>query len=247
MPSVIALVPARAGSERVKHKNIRPLAGHPLIAYAISTARASKIFDRVLVSTDSQKIADIACYYGADVPFIRPAEYATAVSPDIEWIKHALSNVAEQYEAFAILRPTSPFRGVQAIQRAWNKFVSLKNVDSLRAVELCRQHPGKTWVIEGEIMRPLLDQSHLEVAWHARQYQDMPKVYIQNSALEIAWTRVVWETNSREGRVVAPFLTERIEGFSIDYEEDWTLAECMIERGEANLPKISGPPYGAIQ
>lgn len=243
MPSVLALIPARAGSRRVKHKNIRRLAGHPLIAYTIATARDSKLFDRVLVSTDSERIADIARYYGADVPFLRPAEYATAVSPDIEFIKHAFDNIPESYDAFAKLTPTSPFRQVDTIKRAWEQFTSLNGVDSLRAVEPCRQHPGKMWVIEGETMRPLLDQSHLEVAWHARQYQDMPKVYIQNSSLEMAWTSVVWETDSREGRVVAPFLTKGVEGFSIDYEDDWDRALRMISTGEATLPAVVRPPF----
>ena len=84
MPSAIALIPARAGSERVKDKNIRPLAGHPLLAYAIATARQAGIFDRVVCSTDSGRIAKVAQRYGAEVPFLRPTELATSTSPDAE-------------------------------------------------------------------------------------------------------------------------------------------------------------------
>lgn len=237
------MIPARAGSQRVKLKNIRPLAGHPLIAYAISAALDAKLFDRVLVSTDSKTTADVARYYGAEVPFLRPAEYATAVSPDIEWIKHTFDNIHESYDAFAILRPTSPFRQVETIRRAWKQFTSLDGVDSLRAVEACRQHPGKMWVIEGKTMRPLLDQSHLEVPWHSRQYQDLPEVFIQDSSLEMAWTSVVWETNSIGGRAVAPFLTKGVEGFSIDYEDDWDRARRLISTGEATLPAVVRPPF----
>ena len=83
MPSVIALIGARSGSERVANKNIRPLAGHPLLAYAIATAQQSGVCDRVVVSTDSEEIADVARWYGAEVPVPRPAEYATSTSPDI--------------------------------------------------------------------------------------------------------------------------------------------------------------------
>jgi len=216
MTKAIALIPARSGSLRVTNKNIKILGGHPLIAYAIAAARSSKVFDRIVVSTDSEMIRKVALHYGAEAPFLRPAEFATSVSPDIEWIKHALSSLGEQYDAFSILRPTSPFRQTETIQRAWKQFVDTPGIDSLRAVELCRQHPGKMWVVEGTLMRPLLDQSHLEVAWHAGQYQGLPKVYVQNSALEIAWTRVVWDTNSREGKVIAPFFTTGAEGFSID-------------------------------
>ena len=245
MHKFLALIPARSGSLRVAAKNIRPLAGHPLIAYTIAAARDSKLFDRIIVSTDSKATRDIALYYGAEAPFLRPEELATSTSPDIEWIKHALTQLEEKYDCFTILRPTSPFRLPETIQRAWKQFQSLPEIDSLRAVELCQEHPGKMWVIEGDLMRPLLDQSHLEVAWHARQYQDLPRVYVQNSSLEIAWTRVVWETNSQEGKVIAPFFTNGAEGFSIDYESDWYLAERMIETGEAVLPPIDREPFAA--
>ncbi len=238
MPSALALIPARAGSQRVAGKNIRPLGAHPLIAYAISAARASGVFSRVVVSTDSEAIAEIARHYGAETPFLRPAALATATSPDIEWITHALAQLGGAFECFSILRPTSPFRQPETIRRAWQRFVNLPGVDSLRAVELCRQHPGKMWIIEGDRMEPLLDQSHLEVAWHAGQYQALPNVYVQNSALEIAWTRVVQEHRSREGKVVAPFFTEGAEGFSIDYEQEWIVAEYMIATGAARLPAV---------
>ena len=90
MPSAIALIPARSGSERVPGKNVRPLGGHPLLAYAVASALQAGVFDRVVCSTDSGKIAEVAQRYGADVPFLRPAEIATATSPDIEWITHEL-------------------------------------------------------------------------------------------------------------------------------------------------------------
>jgi N-acylneuraminate cytidylyltransferase len=96
-------------------------------------------------------------------------------------------------------------------------------------------------------MRPLLDQSHLRVPWHAGQYQALPRVYVQNSALEIAWTRVVQEFDSREGKVIAPFLTQGAEGFSIDYETDWYLAGHMIAKGAAVLPEIDREPFGKLE
>jgi CMP-N-acetylneuraminic acid synthetase len=94
-------------------------------------------------------------------------------------------------------------------------------------------------------MRPLLDQSHLDVAWHAGQYQALPEIYTQNSALEIAWTRVVSQTGTREGKVVAPFFTRNHEGFNIDDEEDWDRARRLVEAGEATLPDVerAARPY----
>lgn len=246
MTRAIAFVPARAGSQRVKLKNIRPLAGHPLMAYAITSALTSGVFERVVVSTDSPEIAEVARHYGADVPFLRPAEFATTTSPDIEWLKYTLERLTG-YDAFAILRPTSPFRTVETIRRAWDQFNATRGIDSLRAVELCHEHPGKMWTIgEDRLMTPFVPQDHLEVPYHARQYQDLPRIYIQNSSLEMAWVRVVFEHNSREGRVIAPFLTTGTEGFSIDYEKDWLLAEAMIERGLAAPVAIDVPPFAAI-
>jgi CMP-N,N'-diacetyllegionaminic acid synthase len=242
MPSLVALIPARSGSERVRDKNIRPLAGHPLVAYAIASARESGIFDRIVCSTDSGKIAEVAQRYGADVPFLRPAKFATATSPDIEWITHMLEHLDQHYDLFAIVRATNPFRGPDVLRRGLEQLLATPEADSIRAVELVKQHPGKMWVIEGKTMRPLLDQSHLASAWHAGQYQALPEVYVQNSALEIAWSRVVSQTGTREGRVVAPYLTEGYEGFNIDDEEDWERARRLLDAGLAALPEAE-PPY----
>lgn len=243
MTRLLAFIPARVGSQRVKLKNIRPLAGHPLLAYAIQTALQSGVFDRVVVSTDSQAIADIARYYGADVPFLRPAEYATTTSPDIEWLSHAFEHLGEPFDAFAIIRVTSPFRHVDTIQRAHAQFLETPGIDSLRAVQKVKEHPGKMWVIDGATMTPLIPQDHLEVPYHARQYQDCPEVYVQNSSLEMAWARVVPETHSREGKIIAPFLTNETEGFSIDYEQDWFLAEHWLQENLAELTAIPMAPY----
>ena len=242
MPSVVALIPARSGSERVPDKNIRPLAGHPLLAYAVAAARGAGIFDRVVCSTDSGKIAEVAQRYGADVPFLRPAALATATSPDIEWIKHALEQLGDHYDLFAIVRATNPFRGPEVLRRGYEQLLDTPEADSIRAVQLVKEHPGKMWVLEGKTMRPLLDQGHLDVAWHAGQYQALPPIYVQNSALEIAWTRVVSQTGTREGRVVAPFLTEGHEGFNIDDEEDWERARRLLDGGEVDLPDVTLRP-----
>ena len=244
-PSAVAFVPARSGSERVPHKNVRPLAGHPLLAYAIATAVQSDRFERVVVSTDSDEIADVARWYGADVPFLRPAEYATATSPDIEWLAHTLEQLDERFELFALVRATNPFRGPDVVRRGLEQLLATPEADSIRAVELVKQHPGKMWLLSGDsrTMSPLLDQSELDVAWHAGQYQALPAVYSQNSALEIAWTRVVSETRTREGEVLAPFRTRGLEGFNVDDEEDWERAERLVASGEATLPEVGRPPY----
>ncbi len=239
MTSAVALIPARAGSERVPGKNVRPLAGHPLLAYSIAAARESGVFGAILVSTDSEEIAEIARRYGAEVPGLRPPALATATSPDVEWVTHVMAGRDE--EIFSILRPTSPFRGAATIRRAFDRLVELGDrADSIRAVELVRQHPGKMWVLAGELMHPFVDQPAEGVPMHSTQYQALPQIHVQNSSLELAWSHVLEGEPSIAGQRVAPFLTEGAEGFSIDYPEDFERAEALLASGEAELPRLEG-------
>jgi CMP-N,N'-diacetyllegionaminic acid synthase len=240
-PSIVALIPARSGSKRVADKNIRLLAGHPVIAYTLCAARQSGIFSAIVVSTDAGQYAEIARNYGAEVPFLRPASMAGDVSPDIEWIEHALAQLREQgrqFDCFSILRPTSPFRLPETIRRAWKEFVSQEGVDSLRAVEKCREHPGKMWVVRGKRMYPLLTIGPAELPWHSTPYQALPVVYAQNASLEMAWSRVVFEGHTIAGEVIMPFFTEGYEGFDVNRPYDWQLAEELVKTGQAKLPEI---------
>ena len=250
MTTAIALIGARAGSERVPGKNIRPLAGHPLLAYAIATAQQSGVFERVLVSTDSEEIAAVVRHYGADVPFLRPAEYR-----DLDLARHRVDHLDARAAAGAATTSSPSFaRPIPSavptvIRRGLEQLLATPEADSIRAVELVKQHPGKMWALadDGRTMAPILDQSHLDVAWHAGQYQGLPPVYVQNSALEIAWTRVVTETGTREGRVLAPFLTQGYEGFNVDDEDDWARAEELVASGRVTLVSVDRhPPFSPI-
>lgn len=248
-PTIVALIPARSGSKRVPDKNIRPLAGHPLIAYSITAALQSGVFKDVIVSTDSPNYADIARYYGAEIPFMRPDEIAGDTSPDIEWVENTLRRLAaqgRQYDCFSILRPTSPFRLPATIRRAWVAFSTQNGVDSLRAVEKCSQHPGKMWVIRGQRMMPLLPLGPPEQPWHSSQYPSLPEVYVQNASLEMAWSRVVFEERTIAGNVVMPFLTEAYEGFDVNSPYDWNLSETLVQKNEAHLPEIKQMSYKEV-
>jgi len=244
--NIVALIPARAGSKRVPDKNIRPLAGHPVIAYTIAAALGSGIFTDVIVSTDSEHYADVVKYYGAEVPFLRPDKLAGDQSPDIEWLQYTLGRLQDagrSYDCFSILRPTSPFRLPETIQRAWHQFSAQTGVDSLRAVEKCTQHPGKMWVVRGNRMMPLMPFGPAEQPWHSSQYPTLPEIYVQNASLEIAWSRVVLKNRTIAGNVVMPFFTTEYEGFDVNNEYDWQLAEHMVQKGDAKLPYINQPSY----
>jgi CMP-N-acetylneuraminic acid synthetase len=245
-PTIVGLIPARAGSKRVPDKNIHSLAGHPVMAYTIAAALESEIFSDVIVSTDSEQYAEIARYYGAEVPFLRPSELAGDISPDIEWLEYTLKKLEEdgrKYDCFSILRPTSPFRLPETIQRAWQAFLKEEGVDSLRAVEKCQQHPGKMWVVRRRRMVPLLPLGPSEQPWHSSQYPSLPEVYIQNASLEIAWTRVVLLEHTIAGTVLMPFLTEGYEGFDVNSPYDWELAENLAAKEQVELPDITQRPY----
>lgn len=246
MTKAVALIPARSGSQRVIHKNIRPLGGHPLIAYTISAALRSGVFEDVVVSTDSEQYARIARYYGAKVPSLRPEGIAGETSPDIDWVQSILGVLVDGgqcFDAFSILRPTSPFRTPATIVRAWEEFCSADGIDSLRAIEKCSQHPGKMWVVRGQRMFPLLPLSPEEQPWHSSQYKALPEVYVQNASLEIAWCRVVSETRSIAGHSILPFFTREHEGFDVNSEMDWQIAEQLVESGVASLPRVEKDPF----
>jgi CMP-N-acetylneuraminic acid synthetase len=246
MPNAIAFIPARSGSKRVTDKNIRRLGGHPLLAYAIAGARDSGAFDAVFCSTDSEHYADIARHYGADVPFLRPAEIAASTSPDIEWVEYTLKKLkaaGQEYDCFSIIRPTSPFRTAKTIKRAWAAFTAETGVDSLRAVERVTQHPGKMWIVRGKRMLPLLPLSPEQQPWHSTQMAALPEVWVQNASLEIAWCRVVTERLNIAGVTVMPFFTDEVEGFDINNQYDWDYAERMVADGKFALPPVHQAPY----
>ena len=222
-----------------------------MIAYTVAAARASGVFDAVVVSTDSDRYAAIARHYGAEVPVLRPSSIAGDRSPDIEWVEHmldVLESAGRAYDVFSILRPTSPFRQPETIRRAWTAFSADAGADSLRAVELCRQHPGKMWVRRGNRLLPLLPLSPADQPWHSSQYQALPEVFVQNASLEIAWVRVVRDTHTIAGVNVVPFLTEGYEGFDVNQPYDWRFADELVRLGQAVLPAVPQtawlPPAG---
>lgn len=240
MSRAVALIPARAGSTRVPGKNVRTLAGHPLLAYTIAQAREAGVFDAVVVSTDSEQIAAVAHSYGAEVPGLRPPEMATSTASDIEWVEHLLAQLADdgrEFSLYALLRPTSPFRTPGSIRAAVGRLEAAgPEADSIRAVRKVREHPAKMWTIGNDGMaRPLLPSPPGEVPLHSRQYQALPEVYVQDSSLEVSWTRVARSGGGISGTRVIAWLSPGEEGFSIDYPDDWEAAERLVAEGSAAL------------
>ncbi len=244
--SSVALIPARMGSQRIKHKNIINFDGHPLIAYTIRAAIESKVFERVICATDSPEYAEIAIHYGAEVPFLRDRDISSSNSPDIEWVSYTLQRLKENlspFDIFSILRPTSPFRTSDTIIRAYNHFLANNSADSLRGVEKCSQHPGKMWILQGNFMNPLMPFKVNETYWHSNQYSALPDVYVQNASIEIAWVQTVELLKSISGDIVLPFLTENFEGFDINYPEDLDLANLICQKNPEACREIKLSSY----
>ena len=240
MYKAVALIPARSGSKRIKNKNIYNIKGHPLLAYTVSVAINCNLFDRVICITDSGRYAKIAKKYGAEVPALRPKKISGDKSPDIEWVSWIMKiiNKKNKYDIFSILRPTNPLRKISTIKSAWKKFIKNKKCDSIRAVEKCKQHPGKMWTFRKKFMKPLIS-SKKKIPYHSRQYADLPEVFIQNASLEIAWSRLLNKKNpSISGKKIIPFITKNNEGFDLNNQEDLILIKEFIKKKKVKLPKI---------
>lgn len=251
---VIALIPARSGSKRIPGKNVRMLNGHPLLFYTIAAAQESGIFDAIYVSSDDPRICYMAGLRGA-TPVPRPEEFATDTSPDIEWIDHFFSvyrsvdsdpdtKCKVTPDAFAILRPTSPFRSAETIRRAWDEFQGKQPCSSIRAVSNGPNIQKMWWVEENGTLKCIgvgyiLDRMGRKIRLHSCPSQlAVQKTYIQNASLEISWTKNVTENYSISGDYIKPFFTQGYEGFDLNTEEDWILAEALIGRGLAKLPEV---------
>ncbi len=218
----IALIPARSGSVRIKDKNIVKFNGKPLIYYTIKLAKNSKLFDDIFVVTDKEKYKKISEKYGATVPSLRPKNTAGKYSPDISWVKWILKKTNYtnlNTDIFFILRPTSPFRKVRTLKNAWKLFNKSKT-DSLRAVQKCKEHPGKMWKLKKNFIQPLIKKKLNGSFWHSNKTLALPKYYIQNASLEISWVKNPLSKNSISGTKIKPFFSSEYEGFDINTPED---------------------------
>jgi N-acylneuraminate cytidylyltransferase len=242
---VVALIPARSGSKRVPDKNIYKIQNHPLLAYAIQAAINTNIFDSVICITDSEIYADIATYYGANVPKLRPNNISTDISPDIDWVKWILTELKEvnmSYDLYFILRPTSPFRTSSTIKRAYNEYID-SGADCLRAIQLCKEHPGKMWINNSNRIKPFVDENIDDTPMHSHQYATLPKIYIQNASLEISKTHIPLSKNKIINDDVYPFITKDLEGFDINNTEDIILLNHYIENKPTIIENIDKEPF----
>ncbi len=229
---VLALIPARGGSKSVPRKNLLEMLGRPLIAWSIYHAQKSDHITRVIVSTDDEEIAETARKYGAEVPFIRPDEFARDESPDIDVFIHALEWLRdhERYspEMVVHLRPTGPARRISLIDQAILKMKENPQADSLRSVSLASQTPFKMWFFR--------DQSNMEPVVtlpdnpesHSMPRQGLPKAYWQNGYVDIVRPATIIEKRSMVGTAPLGYVIHE-EIRDVDYPEDLPLVEQALQ------------------
>lgn len=236
--NILAFIPARGGSKGIPGKNIMLIAGKPLIAYSIIQAQESQYINRVIVSTDDDQIAAVSKEWGAEVPFIRPAEYAQDLSPDIDAFRHALEWLAEhegyQPDIMVHLRAPGPVRRVERIDAAIKLLIDYPEADAIRSVRLAQQTPYKMWHIGDEgYMQPIVRVPDMPDSQSVPR-QMLPKVYWQSGYVDVVRPRAILEKNSMWGDCVLPFIVEE-KLFELDYPEDIPAVETALLRLQAGL------------
>lgn len=229
----MGLVLARGGSKRVPKKNIKDLCGKPLIAYSIEAGKQSKYMDRVITSTDSEEIAEVARTYGSEVPFMRPAELAVDTATDYPTFVHALEWLKEHEnyvpDIVVQLRPTSPLRTAAQIDAAVELLAAHPEADSVRTVTEPDQSPYKMYRVNNAgYLEPLLivDNDPESFNWPG---QKLPKAYKHLGYLDVMWYRTLMEKKKMTGSVIVPLIIESgVRG--INSPEDFEYLEFLMRK-----------------
>jgi CMP-N,N'-diacetyllegionaminic acid synthase len=233
---VLGVVTARGGSKGLPGKNLRALDGKPLIAHTLDTARESRAFDRVILSTDDEAIADVARRYACEVPFMRPAELARDETPHLPVLQHVVAWLRdhERYEADAvmILQPTSPLRRVADIRESI-ALLERSGADSVVSVSEVPAHynPMRTLRVDGNGLATLFVTGE-PVRRRINRRQDMPAAWTMNGAIYLFRTPVLDGSGGAEpslyGERTAAYVMPHEFGISIDSLDDWTVVEDTL-------------------
>jgi N-acylneuraminate cytidylyltransferase len=236
MTNILALIPARGGSKGIPRKNIRSFAGYPLIAWSIAAAKKSELVTRVIVSTDDEEIAAVARQWGAETPFLRPAELAQDKTTDLPVFMHALKWLedVEGYRADIVvqLRPTSPIRPQTMVDDAIRILLNHKDADCVRGVVPAGQNPFKMWRFNGEEkpLGQLLEVPGIHEPYNAPR-QILPPVYWQTGHIDAIRTSTIVDKESLTGNTIYPLVIDPKYTVDIDTPADWQKYEAVIYGG----------------
>jgi N-acylneuraminate cytidylyltransferase len=238
-PEVLAIIPARGGSKGIPRKNIRPFAGYPLIAYSIAASLQAETVTRVIVSTDDEEIAGVARTYGAETPFLRPAELAQDRTTDLPVFQHALTWLAknEGYhpEMVLHLHPTSPVRPRGCVDRAVQLLLDNPDADCVRSVVEPAQSPYKMWHIDERTshMIPLLTVAGIAESYNTPR-QLLPPAYLQTGHVNAIRPATIL-AGSMTGQTILPLIIDAHYEVDLDTLADWEHGEWVVSRGELEM------------
>jgi CMP-N-acetylneuraminic acid synthetase len=234
-PEILVIIPARGGSKGIPRKNIRPFAGHPLIAFSIAAALQAEDVRRVIVSTDDEKIAEVARSYGAETPFLRPAELAADRSTDLPVFQHALmwldENEHYRPEVVLHLHATTPVRPQGCLDEAVRLLLARPDGECVRSVVEAGQNPHKMWRIDRETGRmiPLLTIPGIAEPYNTPR-QNLPPVYWQTGHVNTIRLATIL-AGSMTGKVILPIVIDPRYLVDIDTPADWEHAEWLVAQG----------------
>ncbi len=244
-PQVLAIIPARGGSKSIPRKNIRPFAGHPLLAWSVAAARQASTVTRVLISTDDEEIAAIGRRYGAETPFLRPADLAQDRTQDLPVFEHALRwlEVQEDYrpEIVVQLRPTSPVRPRDLVDRAVRLLLDHAEADSVRGIVPSGQNPYKMWRLKTDgRMTPLLSEGLREPYNMPRQ--ELPPTFWQTGHIDAIRPRAILEQHSMSGDTILGLVLDPRFTVDIDTLGDWERAEWLLSDPTLEAVRLGPAP-----
>ncbi len=221
--TVLAIIPARGGSKGIPRKNIKLLAGKPLIAWTIEEAKKSKYVDRLILSSEDEEIIKVARELSCEVPFIRPKELSEDEIPGIEPVIHAISNLEEKYDFICLLQPTSPLRRVEDIDGCIEKCI-INNAESCVSVSEVSHHPYWMYMVdEKEKLKPLFLNN-------IATRQKLPKVFELNGALYLIKTDSLLKERELISENTLCFIMDKSRSVDIDSEVDFETAEYYINK-----------------
>lgn len=229
---ILALIPARGGSKGIPGKNIKLLNGKTLLAYTSEIALQSKYFNEVIVSTEDEQIIEVAKNLGIKVPFIRPMELAQDTTPTIDVIIHTLQWYENQnisFDAVCLLQVTSPFRTIEFLNKAIEKFIE-KDSDSLVSVQKVPHEYNPHWTFE------VNSDGNLKIATGEpeiiKRRQELPIVYHRDGSIYITKTKVLLQNKSLYGNTITFIESDAGSHVNIDTIEDWVKAEAIIKNNK---------------
>ena len=244
---VLAIIPARGGSKGIPRKNIRPFAGYPLIAYSIAAGLQTESVTRLIVTTDDEEIAEVAREFGAETPFLRPAELAQDRTLDLPVFQHALNWLAqhEDYHPQAVvhLRPTTPVRPPSLVDRSVSLLLAHPEADSVRGITTAHQNPYKMWLMDGEDkpIRPLTSVPGIDESYNSPR-QALPTAYTHTGLIDTIRPATILELNSMSGRIILPLLFDPAYDADLDTPQDWKYAEQRVLHDRPRMVWPGRPP-----